>query len=128
MIAGVSVALPCLLALQLHGLSTSMGFSWALASQALRPRAGEAESLPVEIVQAIGLVSAERGRLRDGLRLGKSMATDPLMRQRAFEALYPIRVSEQSDVVLARRGDLTVRDCKEFRHASHVGLYDCRLD
>ena len=121
-----SALLLCLLGWQLYTLSTNVGSSRSLAFRAFEPHAGEEESLPVEIVEAIDLVHADVAGLQGRLRLAPSIGTDSLLLQRSVEALYPIRVSDQAPIVLARRNENTVSACNELRHSSHMGLYDCR--
>lgn len=116
----------CLLAWQLHALATSAGSSSSLALRALEPHAGEEESLPVEIVEAIGLVNADVAALQGRLRLAPSIGADPLLLQRSVEALYPIRVDGQAPIVLARRDEDSVSTCRELGHSRQLGLYDCR--
>ena len=118
----LAAALAAALLYQLHALAGGMGFSLDLLGRALERNAGEAESLPAGIVEGRKLVDQRR---LGALRLSPSLVSDPLLNQRAIEAFYPVRVTDDAPVMLAQGGDGAFAGCVELSHSASMGLYEC---
>lgn len=121
----LTATLSLVLAWQLQALAKSMGFSTALLGNAFARDAGQSESLPPDILDAVMLVRNHRQAVSTGLRLAPAIAGDSLLMQRASEALYPVRISEATAVYLARNTDDSPTTCQLVDQSNRVGLFEC---
>ncbi|HDS1581885.1 TPA: hypothetical protein QEL15_004001 [Stenotrophomonas maltophilia] len=128
-LAGWDLAIAGILALlwgvMLVSVAKRSEFQASLLRQALADDAGFSAAVPREVVDARDLLRAQPGDLSP-LSLGQGLKDDPLIQQRMWEALYPLRFSDTDAAhrllksndpllgqcqVLGRRGDVVLANC-----------------
>jgi hypothetical protein len=86
---------------------------------------GRIDSIPREVTEAGEIVSR---RLRAGVtvRLSEELAADPFIQQRMWEALYPVRFSQDKAVyVISRNPGPAPGECHVIERGTHVVLARC---
>lgn len=114
-----------LLVVGLRGIAKDVHFSGALLKQAFVADAGWAQSVPPEVVEARALL-AQHPDDAATLALGPGLKDDPLLQQRMWEGLYPLRLHE------AERGRMLWKTpgpqrpgCTELARSERLVLVDC---
>ncbi|WP_312326598.1 hypothetical protein [Stenotrophomonas sp.] len=121
----VGLLIGALLLVGLRGIARDVHFSSALLNQAFVADAGWAQSVPLEVVEARALLALHSGDAAP-LALGRGLKDDPLLQQRMWEGLYPLRLHE------AERGRMLWKTpgpqgpgCTELARSERLVLVDC---
>ncbi|HBZ8061428.1 TPA: hypothetical protein ACGW13_000591 [Stenotrophomonas maltophilia] len=122
-IAGILVLL---LGASLVSVAKRSDYQTSLLRQAFAEDAGFDASVPREVVDARDLVRAQP-IAPSLLSLGQGLKDDPLIQQRMWEALYPVRFNNtDTPQRLLRAGDPLVDQCHVQGRKGDVVLADCR--
>ena len=122
-IAGILVLL---LGASLVSVAKRSDYQTSLLRQAFAEDAGFDASVPREVVDARDLVRAQP-IAPSLLSLGQGLKDDPLIQQRMWEALDPVRFSDtDTPQRLLRAGDPLVDQCHVQGRSGDVVLADCR--
>ncbi|EMF62535.1 hypothetical protein [Stenotrophomonas maltophilia] len=122
-IAGILVLL---LGASLVSVAKRSDYQTSLLRQAFAEDAGFDASVPREVVDARDLLRAQP-IAPSLLSLGRGLKDDPLIQQRMWEALYPVRFSDtDTPQRLLRAGDPLVDQCHVQGRSGDVVLADCR--
>lgn len=121
-IAGI---LALLLAASLVSVAKRSNYQTPLLRQAFTEDAGFSAAVPREVIDARELVRAQAVD-PSPLSLGQGLKDDPLLQQRMWEALYPVRFSD-SDTPhrLLKAGDPLLGQCQVQGRRGDVVLANC---
>jgi hypothetical protein len=121
-IAGI---LALLLAASLVSVAKRSNFQTPLLRQAFTEDAGFTAAVPREVIDARDLVRAQGGN-PSPLSLGQGLKDDPLLQQRMWEALYPVRFNgTDTRHRLLKAGDPLLAQCRVLGRRGDVVLADC---
>ena len=121
---GVAVLIALGIAVSLRGIAKDVHFERPLLAQALTADAGFAASVPPEVAESRALLQAHPSEAP--LALGAGLNDDPLLQQRHWEALYPVRLHEaHSGRMLWKAPGPDRTDCTELGRSDRVVLVDC---
>lgn len=108
----------------IRGIAKDVHFQSELLGQAFSADAGFEASVPVEVAEARALIEEHPSTLP--LALAPQLQSDPLLQQRLWEALYPVRLHEaQSGRMLWEVPGPDRADCTEIGRSDRVVLVDC---
>lgn len=101
-------------------------FQPTLLRHALAADAGFVMSVPREVVDARALLQAHASPTA-ALSLGQGLGDDPLLQQRMWEGLYPLRFHDgQIGKRLLKADDPALSACTHAERRGDVVLADCR--
>jgi hypothetical protein len=107
-------------------LATVRRFDSHMASHALRANAGIVLSVPIQVSDALALVG---GRADEGgrYRLSEDLEKDPFIQQRMWEALYPTRFAQDSELPVISTFPVTQEGaCVIKARGVYVAIAECR--
>lgn len=108
----------------MRGIAKDVHFQSGLLGQTFAADAGFEASVPVEVVDARALIQQHPSTRP--LALAPQLQSDPLLQQRLWEALYPVRLHEaQSGRMLWKVPGPDRTDCTEIGRSDRVVLVDC---
>ncbi|WP_115572451.1 hypothetical protein [Xanthomonas campestris] len=111
---------------ELKGIAKDSRFSVANLSAVLGREGGEVESLPRGVSEAAEIVS---WHIPQGVpvRLEQSLDADPLIQQRMWEHLYPVRFSQKdAKYEISWMPGPDPQACRIIERGKHVVLAECR--
>lgn len=121
----IRLMLGILLVWQLVSLAQSSGFSLKMLRVSFLPYAGESESLPPAVGEFALLLRAQSAA-KVSCSLTEAVASDSLLMQRSYEAIYPIRIDAGSNgCVLATDEAPSSSACQLNMEGAHARIYDC---
>lgn len=124
----IRLMLAILLIWQLFSLANSSGFSVGILRTAFLPFAGESESLPPAVGEFTHLLRIQPTS-PVSCSLSEGVASDSLLLQRSYEAVYPVRIdSSSTSCVLSIRTDAAAAAsaCRLKLEGDHARIFNCR--
>jgi hypothetical protein len=110
---------------QLRGTAKDVGFQTSLLKQAFVADAGWPASVPPEVMEAKALL-AQHSDAQAPIALGAGLKDDPLLLQRMWEGLYPLRLHDaDGGRMLFKAGAPERAGCTVIARSEHVVLADC---
>lgn len=123
--SAIRLMLGVLLIWQLSSLGTSSGASVEILRTAFQPLAGESESLPPAVGEFARLLRIQP-KVPVSCSLSQEVASDSLLMQRSYEAIYPVRIDSSSDsCVLATDVATAAPACRLKSEGAHARIFDC---
>lgn len=126
--AAILVVLGCALGtlLLVKNLADLLHFDLRTAGSALSPNAGLERSVPSVVADAKRLVDAGGGG-QSRYRLAGRLAQDPFVQQRMWEALYPVRFSDDPKLPMISEYPISREsNCIIESRGVHVAIVECR--
>jgi hypothetical protein len=125
-IPSIRLMLAILLVWQLSSLANSSGFSVRILSTAFQPFAGELESLPPAVGEFAHFLRTQPAA-PVSCSLSDEVASDSLLMQRSYEAIYPVRIDSSSRTcVLGTEAAAAISSCRLELEGEHARILNCR--
>ncbi|MFG0711856.1 hypothetical protein ACF8O9_03285 [Stenotrophomonas geniculata] len=122
----IRLMLAILLVWQLSSLAVSSGFSLRILRTAFQPFAGELESLPPAVGEFAHLLRTQSAAPVT-CSLSDEVASDSLLMQRSYEAIYPVRIDSSSrSCILGTESAAVASSCRLEQEGEHARIFNCR--